>query len=163
MPKPTQDQLDMVLAHNSQIGLLCTQWVYLEWMLEVAIWWFSDLLDKSDEERLTETGGKPISVLAREAGNIAHRKLTSKHDLDAMKDIPKRIEESLTERNLAIHGVRTLSTEDVVLARVTRGRNRGTLQNLSLIRLRSLNEEVAQNRRCDGIVAVLKWRDRRYD
>ena len=104
------------------------------------------MLDKSDEERLTETGGKPISILAREAGNIAHRKLTSKHDLDAMKDIAKRIEESLTERNLAIHGVRTLSPDEVVLARVTRG----TLQNLSLIRLRSLNEEVGQ------IIAVME-------
>ena len=65
----TQDQIDMVLAHNSQVGLLCTQWAYLEWMLEIAIWWFGDLLDKTNEERITETGGKPISVLAREAGN----------------------------------------------------------------------------------------------
>jgi hypothetical protein len=64
-------------------------------MLEVAIWWFSDLLDKSDEQRLTET--KPISVLAREAGNIAHRKLTSKSDLEVMKEIAKRVEESLAE------------------------------------------------------------------
>src|SRR5215813_4016929 len=144
MPKPTQDQLDVVLAHHYQIGLLCAQWAYLEWMLEVAIWWFSDLLDKSDEQRLTETGGKPISVLAREAGNIAHRKLTLKSDIDAMKDIAKRIEESLAERNLAVHGVRTLSPDEVVLASVTRGRYRGTLQNLSLIRLRSLNEEVGQ-------------------
>ena len=48
------------------------------------------------------------------------------------------------------HGVRTLSPDEVVLARVTRGRNRGTLQNLSLIRLRSLSEEVAK------IVAVME-------
>ena len=109
MAKPTQDQIDMVLAHNSQVGLLCTQWAYLEWMLEVAIWWFSDLLDKTHEERITETGGKPISVLAREAGNIAHRKLTSGSELDAMKEVAKRVEESLDERNLAIHGVRQVS------------------------------------------------------
>jgi hypothetical protein len=150
MAKPTRDQLDMVLAHNSQIGFLCTQWAYLEWMLEVAIWWFSDLLDKSDEERLTETGGKPISVLAREASNIAHRKLTSKSDLDAMKEIAKRVEESLAERNLAIHGVHTLTPDEAVLARVTRGKYKGTLQHLSLIRLRSLNEEV------ERIIAVME-------
>ena len=85
MPKPTQDQLDVVLAHHYQIGLLCAQWAYLEWMLEVAIWWFSDLLDTSNDQRLTETGGKPISVLAREAGNIAHHKLRLKSDIDAMQ------------------------------------------------------------------------------
>ena len=149
MTEPTQDQLDMVLAHNSQVGLLCTQWAYLEWMLEIAIWWFSDLLDKSDEERITETGGKPISVLAREASNIAHRKLTAS-ELDAMKDVARRVEESLDERNLAVHGVRQLMPDEAVLARVTRGKYKATLQHLPLIRLRSLNDEVAK------IIAVIE-------
>jgi hypothetical protein len=146
----TQDQIDMVLAHNSQVGLLCTQWAYLEWMLEIAIWWFSDLLDKTNEERITETGGKPISVLAREAGNIAHRKLTSASELDAMKEVAKRVEECLDERNLAIHGVRQAMPNETVLVRVTRGKYKGTLQHLPLIRLRSLNDEVAR------IIAVIE-------
>ena len=163
MPKPTQDQLDVVLAHHYQIGLLCAQWAYLEWMLEVAIWWFSDLLDKSDEQRLTETGGKPISVLAREAGNIAHRKLTLKSDIDAMKDIAKRIEESLAERNLTVHGVRTLSPDEVVLARVTRGRYRGTLAELVSYPAEKPQRGSWPNHRRDGIVAVLEWGNRRHD
>ena len=146
----TQDQIDMVLAHNSQVGLLCTQWAYLEWMLEIAIWWFSDLLDKTNEERITETGGKPISVLAREAGNIAHRKLTSARELSAMKEVAKRVEECLDERNLAIHGVRQVMPDETVLVRVTGGKYKGTLQHLPLIRLRSLNDEVAR------IIAVIE-------
>jgi hypothetical protein len=149
MVKTADDRLDMVSAHNAEIGLLCTQWAYLEWMLEIAIWWFSDLLDKSDEERLTATGGKPISVLAREAGNIAHRKLTSAQ-LDAMKEVAKRIEESIDERNLAIHGVRQLVPDETVLARVTRGKFKGTLQHLPLTRLRSLNDEVVR------IIAIIE-------
>ena len=74
-------------AHLQEVGLLCTQWAYLEWMLEIAIWWFRDLLDATDDERIAETGGKPISVLAREARNVASRKLTSASELDAMIDV----------------------------------------------------------------------------
>jgi len=150
MAEPTQDQLDLVSVHNSQVGLLCSQWAYLEWMLEIAVWWFGDLLDKSDEDRLAETVGKPISVLAREAGNIAYRKLTSTSELDAMKEVTKRIEEIIDERNLAVHGVRQLVPDETVLARATQGRYKGTLQHLSLIRLRSLNDEVAR------IIAVVE-------
>jgi hypothetical protein len=117
-------------------------------MLEIAIWWFSDLLDKSEEERDTETGGKPISVLAREASNIAHRKLTSS-ELDALKEVAKRIEESIDERNLAIHGVRSLQPDETVLATVSRDKY-NTLQPLSLVRLQSLNDEVAR------IIAVIE-------
>ena len=145
----TDDRLDIVAAHNAEVGLLCTQWAYLEWMLEIAIWWFLDLLDKSDEERITATGGKPISVLAREAANIAHRKLTSAQ-LDAMKEVAKRIEASLDERNLAVHGVRQLMPDETVVARVTRGKYKGTLQRLPLVRLASLNAEVGR------IIAVIE-------
>jgi hypothetical protein len=111
-------------------------------MLEIAIWWFSDLLDKSEEERDTETGGKPVSVLAREAGNIADWKLTSASELNAIKDAVTRIEACVDERNLAVHGVRSLLTDETVIARVTRGKYKGTLQRLPLFRLRSLNAEV---------------------
>jgi hypothetical protein len=142
--------LDPVAAHIAEVGLLCTQWAYLEWMLEIAIWWFLDLLDKSDGERMTETSGKPVSVLAREAGNIAHQKLTSASELGAIKDAVRRIEESIDERNLAVHGVRSLLPDETVIARVTRGKYKGTLQRLPLIRLRSLNAEVAR------IIAVIE-------
>jgi hypothetical protein len=97
MTEDAKTRLDTAAAHNAEVGLLCTQWAYLEWMLEIAIWWFRDLLDKSDAERLTETSGKPVSVLAREAGNIAHQKLTSVSELHAMKDVVSRIEKTLVK------------------------------------------------------------------
>jgi hypothetical protein len=149
MPEPHRNALDMN-AHLQQVGLLCSQWAYLEWMLEIAIWWFSDLLDKSDGERLTETGGKAISILAREAHNIAHRKLTSAVELDALKDVARRIENIIDERNLAIHGVRKLLPDEPIVARVTRGKYKGTFQDLPMIRLQSLNDEVAR------IIAVIE-------
>jgi hypothetical protein len=150
MAKPTKDQLDMVSAHNSEVGLLCSQWAYLEWLVEIAIWWCSDLLDKSCEDRETATAGKPLSVLARQAGNIAHRKLTSESELAAMKGAAKRIEECIDERNLAVHGVREVMPDETVLARVTRGKYKGALQRLPLVRLKSLNHEVAR------IIAVIE-------
>jgi hypothetical protein len=137
-------------VHLREVGLLCSQWAYLEWMLEIAIWWFCDLLDQPSEKRIIETGGKPVSVLAREAGNIAYRKLTSASELEAMKEVARRVEESIDERNLAIHGVRKLLPDETVSARVTRGKYKGTLQALPLIRLRSLNSEVAR------IIAVIE-------
>lgn len=143
-------RLDFAAEHNMEVGLLCSQWAYLEWMLEIAVWWFGDLLDQSDAERLTATGGKPISVLAREAHNIAHQKLISASELEALKDVARRIEEIIDERNLAVHGVRSLLPDETVVARVTRGTYKGTLQNLPLIRLRSVNTEVA------GIIAVIE-------
>jgi hypothetical protein len=139
----TSRRLDLAVEHNMEVGLLCSQWAYLEWMLEIAIWWFGDLLDKSEEERLTATGGKPISVLARETHNIAHQKLISANELEALKDAASRIENIVDERNLAVHGVRSLLPDETVVARVTRGTYKGTLQSLPLIRLRSLNAEIA--------------------
>jgi hypothetical protein len=136
--------LDFAAEHNMEVGLLCSQWAYLEWMLEIAIWWFSNLLDKSDDERLIATGGKPISVLAREVHNIAHQKLISASELEALKDAATRIEEIIDERNLAVHGVRSLLPDETVVCRVTCGTYKGTLQSLPLIRLRSLNAEVAR-------------------
>ena len=137
-------------SHLQEVGLLCTQWAYLEWMLEIAIWWFRDLLDATDDERIAETGGKPISVLAREARNVASRKLTSASELDAMIDVAQRIEDIIDERNLAVHGVRQLLPGETVVARVTRGKYKGTLQSLPTIRLKSLNAEVGR------IIAVME-------
>ena len=108
------------------------------------------MLDKSDEDRITETGGKPVSVLAREAANIAYRKLLTPSELDAIKEVAKRIQEIIDERNLAVHGVRQKVPDETVIARVTRGKYKGTLQRFPLIRLQSLNDEVAR------IIAVIE-------
>ncbi len=149
MPEPRN--ISDMNAHLQQVGLLCSQWAYLEWMVEIAIWWFSDLLDASDDKRTAETGSKPMSILAREMRNIAYQKLLSPSELDAMKDAATRIESIIDERNLAVHGIRQLlPDETVVVPRVARGKYKGRLQRLPMIRLRSLNAEVAR------IIAVIE-------
>jgi hypothetical protein len=57
-----------VIAHNQEIGLLCTQWAYLEWLLEQTIWWLLDLTDTPYDARPL-TGGLSIENLARKAGD----------------------------------------------------------------------------------------------
>ena len=121
---------DMVSVHNEQVGLLCAQWAYLEWLLEVAIWWFNGLLNADDDEREKATGGKSITALANEAADHAHRKLSSTKEHADINDVARRIKEALDERNLAVHGVRQLMSDESVLARVTRGKYKGTLQRL---------------------------------
>lgn len=144
-----RDRRDMISAHNEEVGLLCTQWAYLEWMLEIAVWWFCGLLDAHADGR-TMTGGIDIIGLARRARDLAHRKLSDQAERDAMADIVRRIGIVINERNLAVHGVRSLQPDEIVLATVARGKYKNTLQNLSLMRLRSLNEEVA------GIIADIE-------
>jgi hypothetical protein len=55
-----------VIAHNQEIGLLCTQWAYLEWLLEQTIWWLLDLTDTPNDARPL-TGGLSIENLAQKA------------------------------------------------------------------------------------------------
>jgi hypothetical protein len=146
---PDKARLDMIADHNREVGLLCTQWAYLEWLLEIAIWWFVDLLDTPDDGRAL-TGAISIGGLARKARDLAHRKLSTKPDLDAMADIAARVEAVIDERNLAIHGVRSLQPDETVLAAVARGKYRHKPQSVSLLRLQSLNAEVSR------IIAVIE-------
>jgi hypothetical protein len=55
-----------VAAHLMEVGLLCSQWAYLEWLLERAIWWFLDLR-KTPTDGQTVTAGLSIDALARKA------------------------------------------------------------------------------------------------
>ena len=135
-----------VADHNREVGLVCTQWAYLEWLLEVAIWWFRGLLAEGtpDSERDAATADMPVSSLADQACNLATSKLTETDELAAMDGIRRRIKAVVDERNLAVHGVRSLLPDETVVARVTRGKYKGTLQRLPMIRLRSLNAEIAR-------------------
>jgi hypothetical protein len=97
--------------------------------------------------------GISIGGLARKARDLAHRKVSTKSDLDAMGDIAARVEAIIDERNLAVHGFRSLQPDEILLAAVARGKYKNTLQLLSLIRLRSLNAEVGR------IIAVIELAD----
>jgi hypothetical protein len=131
------------------VGLLCTQWAYLEWLLEIAIWWFVGLLNAPGDGRVL-TGSFGIATLGRKACDLAHRKFSNQADLDKLAEVAKRVADVMDERNLAIHGVRSLQPDDTVLAAVARGKYKHEPQKLPLIRLQSLNDEVAR------IIAVIE-------
>ena len=73
---------DLVSDHNEQVGLLCTQWAYLEWLLEIFILWSSDLLNAHEDGWAKATSGKSIAALAIEVVDNAHRKLTSTKEVE---------------------------------------------------------------------------------
>ena len=83
-----------------------------------------------------------MSVLAREARDNAHQKLTNKSELDAMADVAMRVAAVIDERNLAVHGVRVVQPDETVMASVARGKYGNTLQPMSLDSLQRLNDEV---------------------
>jgi hypothetical protein len=101
--------------------LLCTQWAYLEWLLEIAVWWFIGLLNTPSDGRVL-TGSFGIDALARKARDLTHRKLSDPAERDKIAEVARRITEVIDERNLAIHGVRSLQPGDTVLAAVARGK-----------------------------------------
>jgi len=60
--------------HFREVGLICAHWAYLEWLLEITLWWLLGLpLDGKDGRVIT--GSLPIHALARRAAELAHRKL----------------------------------------------------------------------------------------
>ena len=145
---PDEARLDMIADHNREVGLLCTQWAYLEWLLEIAIWWFVGLLNAPADGRVL-TGSFGIDALARKARDLAHRKLSTEADLEKIKNVARRVAEIIDDRNLATHGVRSLQPDDTVLAAIARGKYKHEPQKVPLIRLQSLNAEVAR------IIAVM--------
>jgi hypothetical protein len=136
-----QEHIDIATEHNQQIGFLCSQWSYLEWNLEVAIWWLLGNLPQSDG-RVT-TGGIDICSLARKVRELAHREITAQADLDALDDLKKRLEKAVDERNLAIHGLREVGPNNTVLGTVTRGPYKNKPQKTTT-RLKSINAEVGR-------------------
>jgi hypothetical protein len=136
-------KLDLVAEHNQEVGLLCTQWAYLEWLLELALWWLLGLLNQPREGRIL-TGGLSIDTLARRVSELSSLRIGDANQRATLGRVRVRITDVLDERNLAIHGVRSLQPDDSVLAAVSRGKYKNEPQRMSLIRLRSLNSEVAR-------------------
>ena len=139
----SEPDLDLIAKHNQEVGLLCSQWAYLEWLLELANWWLLGLLNHSREGRVLTTCIS-IEVLARRTTNLAHLRITNAEDQAVLKSVADRIDAIQGERNLAVHGVRSLMPDETVLATVSRGKFKNEPQRLSLIRLASLNAEVAR-------------------
>jgi hypothetical protein len=132
-----------VEAHLRDIGLLCVQWPYLEWLLEVTVWWLLGLIDGSNDGREI-TGGFGAEALARKAAKLAHRKVTDPAELDAIKEVAARVKDTVDERHLAVHGVREVRPDESVFASVARGKLKNRPQPMPMERLQKLNIEVME-------------------
>lgn len=133
---------DLVEQHILEVGLVCSQWAHLEWLMELTLWWILGLFDKRTEGRIL-TGQWSLDTTARKVCSLMHLRITDREDLDFIASIKRRIDDIVPKRNLAVHGVRQLDPEtETVAAEVSRGHYKNTPQPLSLIRLASLNDEL---------------------
>lgn len=81
---PDSDLNDEIGLHLHYVGLLCTQWSYLERMLEYTHWWILGLLNKPKEGRII-TGSLSIEMLAKRARDLAHLKIKSEADIEILQ------------------------------------------------------------------------------
>jgi hypothetical protein len=70
---------DDVREHLMQVGLVCIQWAYLEWLLELTVWWLLGFLNKAKEGRAI-TSGLSIEVLARRISDLCHLRISDISD-----------------------------------------------------------------------------------
>jgi hypothetical protein len=132
---------DDIREHLMQVGLVCSQWAYLEWLLELTHWWLLGLLNKDKEGRVI-TSGLSIEVMARRVWELCHLRISDIADRDRLGAVKDRIQGILEERNLAVHGRRSLNPDQSVTGAIARGKYKHEPQKLSLVRLRNLNTEI---------------------
>src|SRR6185437_5786990 len=130
------ENLIEVRNHLMEVGMVCTQWAYLEFLFEATIWWLLGLPNRKYEGRII-TAGLSLETLARKAYDLSHLKIANDQDIKTIESLRDRISAIVDERNLAIHGLRSYDPEnEITQAEVSRGNYRSKPQNLSLIRLR---------------------------
>lgn len=137
-----KDRIDDVHDHLLEVGMICTGWAYLEFLLECAVWWLIGLHNNKRDGRIF-TSGLSLETMARKAADLKHLKISCANDRKAIEDIRDRISAIVQERNLAVHGLRAADPDGgEVTAEVSRGTYKSQPQKLSLVRLRSLNAEI---------------------
>ena len=136
-----EHETDDIQEHLMQVGLVCTQWAHLEWLLELTHWWLLDLLNNPTEGRPI-TSGLSIGTLARRVSALCYLKISNVDDRTKFNTIEGRIKAVIDERNLAVHGTRACDPSLGVTASVSRGKYKNEQQKLPLVRLGSLNAEI---------------------
>ena len=130
-------------AHLLSVGIVCSHWAYLEYLYELTLWWLLGLLNDEKAGRVI-TGGQSLENLARRCNELSYLRIPEERDRQILEDSYKRIHAIIDERNLAVHGIRSaLKTGPLVTATVTKGKYKSQPQNLSYIRLNTLNTEMA--------------------
>lgn len=139
---PNNERIDEVRDHLLEVGMVCSGWSYLEFLLEATIWWLIGLPNRKVEGRVI-TSSLSLETLARKICDLQHLKISDIADRKTLEKTRDRISAIVDERNLAVHGIRSADPAgDTITAEVTRGNYKSKPQKLSLIRLRSLNAEI---------------------
>ncbi len=82
--------------HLTDVGLVCTQWAYLEFLFEITFWWLLGLLNMPKEGRLI-TGGLNLESLSKRVCELAHLRVQEQEDrksLESLRDRISKINES---------------------------------------------------------------------
>jgi hypothetical protein len=133
-------RVDDVREHLLEVGVVCSGWAHLEFLYEVALWWLIGL--RKAEGRVL-TSGLSLENLVRKVCDLQHLKIADAKDRETLEKLRDRISAIVDERNLAVHAIRSADPEgDTITGELTRGRYKSKPQNLSLVRLRSLNVEI---------------------
>src|SRR5215469_61873 len=131
---------EVVRDHLLEVGVVCSGWTHLEFLYEAALWWLIGL--RKVEGRVL-TSGLSLENLARKVCDLQHLKIADARDCETLEKLRDRISAIVDERNLAVHAIRSADPEgDTITAELSRGRYKSKQQNLSLVRLRSLNVEI---------------------
>ena len=73
--------------HLMAVGLVCSQWAYLEFLFEITLWWILGLEPK--EGRII-TGGLSIETAAKRICDLAHLRIKDEADRDTLRNSPPR-------------------------------------------------------------------------
>lgn len=123
-----------------QIGNICNQWSYLEYLFSNVIWW---LLKIDRETGMIVTGGMDILPRANMAINLAkHLKADSKL-INALSEARKSIQNDLGDkRNTAVHGVYFRTPNDETKVEMHRGKGAFEKQDFSNEQLRDVGRNI---------------------
>jgi hypothetical protein len=132
---------EFVAQHLREVGLVCSQWAYLEWLFEVLLFWLIGFHNKPVEGRIA-TGAPGLETTSKRVCELAHLRLTDIDDMKLLESVRDRIKAVVDERNLAVHGVRSALSAETVVGRVARGPYKNKPQQLPPVRLASLNVEL---------------------
>jgi hypothetical protein len=131
-----------IKVHLLSVGLVCSHWSYLEYLYELTLWWLLGLLNDETAGRVI-TGGQSLENLARCCKELSRLRITDPTDRQILEDAYNRLLAIVDERNLAVHGVRSAEeTGPLVTGVVSKGKYKSKPQNLSFIRLNTLNTEI---------------------
>lgn len=125
---------------QQMVGVVCSEWAYLEYRMAGAIWW---LLKLDEDTGQIVTGGLDIEGRAVMAVRLAKHLKANPVYTAALEACLASIQELSGERNLVVHGLHNFYHDTgKMTAEVHRGKFRGAEQPMTPIRVTSLSDQI---------------------